>query len=183
MSRNILKLALVLCVAASVSAATLSIIYSVTRPTIDEFKTKKLQSDLKEVLKGATEFQEIITDTLWRGVDSTGEFLGIAFKVFPKGYGGPIETLAGLGTDTTVTGIIVASPAEGMRETPGLGIKVREEWFRNQFKEKKKERLLLKKDGGELDAVTAATISSRAVVNGVKEGIERYMQHLNERER
>jgi electron transport complex protein RnfG len=69
-----------------------------------------------------------------------------------------------------------------LKETPGLGIKVREDWFRDQFRGKKSEELLLKKDGGELDAVTAATISSRAVVNGVREGIERYVQHLTESE-
>lgn len=183
MRKNTLKLALILFVAASVSAATLSIIYSITKPKIDEFKINKLQSDLKEVLVGAVEFETTIIDTLWRGLDSTGEFVGIAFKVFPKGYGGPIETLVGLKPDTTITGIIIASPAEGMRETPGLGIKVREDWFRNQFKEKKKEEILLKKDGGELDAVTAATISSRAVVNGVREGIGLYAQYLADGEK
>ena len=51
-----------------------------------------------------------------------------------------------------------------------------------QFREKRKEKLFLKKDGGELDAITAATISSRAVVNGVREGIEKYAQQLVEEE-
>lgn len=179
MNKKTIKLALVLFVAASISAATLSVIFSVTKPRIDEYKANKLQSDLKEVLKEAIEFEEIITDTLWKGTDSTGACVGIAFKVFPKGYGGPVETLVGLKTDTTVTGIIVASPAEGLKETPGLGIKIRESWFRDQFGGKKLEELLLKKDGGELDAVTAATISSRAVVNGTREGIELYMKYLS----
>jgi len=182
MKRNTFKLAFILFVAASVSATTLSLIYTVTKPKIDEYRTHTLQSNLKEVLEGATEFEEIITDTLWRGAASSGELLGIAFKVFPKGYGGPIETLVGLKVDTTIAGIIVASPAEGMKETPGLGIKVREDWFRDQFRGRKQQELLLKKDGGALDAVTAATISSRAVVNGVKEGVERYRRHLVEGE-
>jgi electron transport complex protein RnfG len=182
MRRDTFKLAFILFVAASVSAATLSIVYTITKPKIDEYRTHTLQSNLKEVLEGATEFEEIITDTLWRGVGSTGDLFGIAFKVFPKGYGGPIETLVGLKADTSIAGIIVASPAEGMKETPGLGIKVREDWFRSQFRGKKTEELLLKKDGGTFDAVTAATISSRAVVNGVKEGVERYERYLTEGE-
>jgi electron transport complex protein RnfG len=127
-----IKLALILFVAAGLSAATLSVIYSVTKPKIDEFKAKKLQSDLTDVLQGSVEFEAIVPDTLWRGLDSTGAVTGIAFKVFPKGYGGPIETLVGLRIDTTITGIIIASPAEGMKETPGLGIKVREDWFRQR---------------------------------------------------
>jgi len=182
MSTKTVKLALILFVAAGVSAATLSMIYSVTKPKIDEFKVVTLQANLREVLQGAVEFPVIIPDTLWRGIDSAGVAVGIAFKVFPKGYGGPIETLVGVRNDTTVAGIIIASPAEGMRETPGLGLKVREDWFRDQFREKKKEKLFLKKDGGELDAITAATISSRAVVNGVREGIEKYAQQLVEEE-
>lgn len=183
MNRSTLKLALILFAAASISAATLSIVYRVTKPKIIEFKTNKLQSDLREVLQGAVHFEVVIPDTLWRGLNPDGEFVGIAFKVFPKGYGGAIETLVGLRADTTVTGIIIASPAEGLRETPGLGLKVRESWFRDQFKGKKPEELLLKKDGGELDAITAATISSRAVVNGVREGIERYQKYLTEEAR
>ena len=179
---TVLKLAFVLFVAAGLSAATLSIIYSVTKPKIDDFKARKLQSDLMEVLQGSVDFEVILADTLWRGLDSTGAVTGVAFKVFPKGYGGPIETLVGLKTDTTIAGIIIASPAEGMKETPGLGIKVREDWFRDQFAGRKSTELLLKKDGGELDAVTAATISSRAVVNGVKEGAELYLRYLTESE-
>jgi electron transport complex protein RnfG len=173
-----IKLALVLFVAAGISAATLSLIYSVTKPRIEEFKVKKLQSDLEKVLESAASFEQIVPDTVWRGLGTSGETVGIAFKVFPKGYGGPIETLVGVNTDSTVAGIVVASPAEGMKETPGLGIKVTEDWFREQFKGRQREELLLKKDGGELDGVTAATISSRAVVNGVREGLLRYAEYL-----
>ncbi len=179
MKAQTIKLALVLFIAAGISAATLSFIYAVTKPKIDEFKVKKLQSDLEKVLESAARFDEVIPDTVWRGLGTSGETVGIAFKVFPKGYGGPIETLVGLNTDSTVAGIIVASPAEGMKETPGLGIKVTEDWFRNQFKGRHGDELLLKKDGGELDGVTAATISSRAVVNGVKEGLGQYIVHLS----
>ena len=59
-------------------------------------------------------------------------------------------------------------------ETPGLGTKVTEPKFRDQFKSKEGNDLKLKKDGGSVDAITAATISSRAVANGVHEGMEWY---------
>ncbi len=168
-----------------VSAGLLSWVYSVTEPIIKEGIREKLGGQLKEVFPPAYSFASLVVegdtvlkDTLWLASDSAGIQIGIVFKVFPQGYGGAIETLVGLTNDTTVVAIRPATPGEGLKETPGLGVRVIELWFRDQFKGKKGNEVLLKKDGGTIDAITAATISSKAVADGVREGIEKYAVYL-----
>ncbi len=174
--KNAFKLAIKLLIICVISAGALALVYNKTQPVIEEMKRKKLKSNLRSVFKNAVRFETIKEDTLWHAFDESDSLIGIAFKAYPRGYGGPIETLVGVKLDGKITGIIIASPSEGLKETPGLGLKVREKWFTDQFVEKKKEDLLLKKDGGTLDAITAATISSRAVVRGVADGLERYLK-------
>jgi Na+-translocating ferredoxin:NAD+ oxidoreductase RnfG subunit len=71
----------------------------------------------------------------------------------------------------------IATAAEGMSETPGLGAKITERSFTEQFTGKCVDAIGLKRDGGEIDAITAATISSRAVCHGIKQGIEQYAEY------
>lgn len=123
-------------------------------------------------------FVEKMRDTVWSMVDTSGVQKGIVCRVFPRGYSTNIETFVGINEDTSIIGIRTATPAEGLKETPGLGTKINELWFKHQFIGKKLVDMRLKKDGGNLDAITAATISSRAVVKGVKEAINRYSHFL-----
>jgi len=178
---------LVVCLAA---AGLLSWVYTVTTPIIEEGVKAKLDEQLREVFPSACRFEPLVIkgdtllkDTLWVAVDSTENKAGIVFKVFPMGYGGPIETLVGLATDTSIVAIRPATPSEGLKETPGLGVRITEPGFIEQFKGKKKKDIQLKKDGGTIDAITAATISSRAVTDGVREGIERYAKWLPDKEK
>jgi electron transport complex protein RnfG len=163
-----------------VSAIALSQVYNITQIKIEKQKTEDVLANLNRVLPSASRFEEVsaVPQALWTGFDQTGKKVGIVFKVAPRGYGGPIETLVGVDTSQKITGIHIASPSEGLKETPGLGLKVREDWFRNQFINKTEGELKIKRDGGTIDAITAATISSRAVTNGIKEGLEKYKQYL-----
>lgn len=168
---------LTLLIVAIVCSVILSFVYSYTEPLIAETQNQMTLDGLKQVIN-AQEFVEIIPDTLWRAVDSSGMLTGIVFRVFPQGYGGPIPITVGLDLDGKVTGVRVASAAEGLKETPGLGVKITEPEFKDQFIGKCGPAVQLKNDGGEIDAITAATISSRAVCNGVKKGIETYLNYL-----
>ncbi|MDI6840821.1 MAG: FMN-binding protein [bacterium] len=162
-----------------------TILMEVSFPTAKEYKVSQKDTvvwvayDSLKVPIGSAKFDEIIRDTLWSISDTLDNKLGIVFKVFPKGYGGPIETLVSLGMDTTIISIRPATPAEGLKETPGLGTKVNEGWFRYQFIGIKGYDISLKKDGGTIDAITGATITSRAVANGVRDGVEKYKKYLS----
>ncbi len=171
------NMVLTLLIVAIVCSVILSFVYSYTEPLITETQNQMTLDGLKQVIN-AQEFVEIIPDTLWRAVDSSGMLTGIVFRVFPQGYGGPIPITVGLDLDGKVTGVRVASAAEGLKETPGLGVKITEPEFKDQFIGKCGSAVQLKNDGGEIDAITAATISSRAVCNGVKKGIETYLNYL-----
>jgi electron transport complex protein RnfG len=78
----------------------------------------------------------------------------------------------GVAPDGTVAGLAISMLDQ--TETPGLGVKVTLAAFRDQFRGKGAEGVRLKKDGGTIDAITAATISSRAVVYGVREALAWY---------
>ncbi|MEO0160927.1 MAG: FMN-binding protein [candidate division WOR-3 bacterium] len=146
-------------------------IYFHIRPLIAQTVTNNKQGRFKTLIDGA-EFFTIIPDTLWQALDSAKNLKGYIFKVWPKGYVGIIPITVGIDTAQRVSGIYIGGPAEGFKETPGLGSRVREKSFLNQFLGKEISKIALKKDGGEIDAVSGATISSRAVCEGIKKGFE-----------
>lgn len=144
-------------------------------------KKQELEMKLIGVLtdyKGL-KFKPIVADTVWSVFDTTDSQIGIVFRIFPKGYSGAMETFVGLDMDTMVMGIRIATPAEGLKETPGSGDKINESRFKSQFIGKKEKEIRLKKDGGTLDAITGATISVQAVVDGVRKGIGKYKKYLH----
>ncbi|MDH4210816.1 MAG: RnfABCDGE type electron transport complex subunit G [candidate division WOR-3 bacterium] len=170
---SIRQMIITLFVVAVTCAIILSFVYAFTEPRIAETQAQLTLSGLEEVIT-AYEYKVIIPDTLWQAVDSSGENIGVVFRVFPQGYAGPIPITVGLDNDGKITGIRVASAAEGLVETPGLGAKITQPGFTEQFKGKTATDVALEQEGGSIDAITAATISSRAVATGVKKGIEMY---------
>lgn len=96
---------------------------------------------------------------------------GFAIKSFTeKGFGGNIEIMAGFLPDGTINKIVVLNH----KETPGLGTKMSEPLFSNQFfgKNPADFRLQVKKDGGDVDAITAATITSRAYCDALQRAFD-----------
>ncbi len=170
------QMVITLFVVAIACAIVLSFVYAFTEPRIAETQAKLTLAGLEEVIS-AQEYREVIPDTLWQALDSLGNRIGIVFRVFPQGYGGPIPITVGLDTENRITGIRIASAAEGLAETPGLGAKITESNFTAQFKGKTAGAVALEQDGGEIQAITAATISSRAVSDGIRKGIEEYAGH------
>ena len=83
-----------------------------------------------------------------------------------KGFSGNINLMAGFKPDGTIINISVLE----QKETPGLGTKMTEPLFKNQFNSKNPSefKLKVKKDGGPVDAITAATISSRAFCDALQ---------------
>ena len=100
-------------------------------------------------------------------VDQSFPAVGYAFMTDGKGYGGKIGILVGLETNRALRGIRVIAH----QETPGLGAKITDTGFLDQFAGLVPAQLALARDGGAVDAITGATISSRAVAEGVSAGL------------
>lgn len=96
-----------------------------------------------------------------------GEIVGYAVNTYTRtGFSGYIRLIAGFRPDGTIINISVLE----QKETPGLGAKMNEAGFKDQFNDKNPSEFILKvkKDGGPVDAITAATISSRAFCDAVQ---------------
>jgi electron transport complex protein RnfG len=161
-----------------VASGLLSRVYTVTKIQIDKQVSENMLARLSEALPDAKRFETVIPESLWIGYDEQEQKLGIVFQVWPRGYAGPIPVLVGYGIDSIVKKIYVASASEGLKETPGLGLKVKDNAFTSQFVGKTFPELKLTKDGGKIQAITAATISSRAVTGGIQAGIEQYKKYI-----
>jgi electron transport complex protein RnfG len=121
------------------------------------------EAGLKEVVPQGAHFEAVKSGekTLYyKAHDKEGRLIGVAFKALAKGYSSDIETLVGMLPDGTILAIKILN----QNETPGLGSRVAEPEFRAQFKNKK--------DVSTIQAITGATISSRAVIDSVQKKAE-----------
>lgn len=109
-----------------------------------------------------------------RGGGESRSFLGAAIECSSAhGYGGNIKLLAAFDAEGTLLDFIVLEA----HETPGLGAKISSLAFRAGFKGLRAEdEIRLRKDGGTVDAVTSATISSRAAVEAISEASARFLE-------
>lgn len=102
-----------------------------------------------------------------------GKLTGVAFETYGKGYGGPIGIMVGFVTDgSRLEGIGVTT----MKETPGLGARIVEPDFRDQFKAHSTAKVALKKQGGDISAISGATISSTGTVEAVNDAMKIFNQ-------
>ncbi len=109
-----------------------------------------------------------------------GEFRGAAFQTSTQGYGGPIGLMIGVDADGNVLGVRVLSH----KETPGLADKIeigRSSWIESfnghSLTNTTSRQWAVKKDGGDFDQFTGATITPRAMVKGVYEGLQFYARN------
>ena len=145
-------------------AALLAGIYLVTKPTIDQIGIIREQAAVKAVLPEFDTAEAVAGSeknvTIYRAVKD-GQLSGVAVKTFSdKGYAKRIILMVGF----TPAGVMRDLRVMEQGETPGLGTKMTEASFQKQFLDKDPAsfKLEVKKDGGDVDAITAATISSRA---------------------
>ena len=134
---------------------------SITRGKIEYQKEQEVQSMLAEMFPNMSRYT--FEDDIYT-IYSDGAEVGYAFLAVGKGYGGEISILVGLKDETTLKGITIISQTE----TPGLGSRIAESSFTDQFAGLSIDEVALKQDGGEVDAITGSTISSKAVINAVR---------------
>ena len=175
-----LKLGIILGIISFILALMLAFVNDITKDRIAMTNAKILQDGLKTVMPYADHFipmngtdlensYKVEVKQVYLAMDKDENVIGYCATVMPKGYDGEIETIVGMDLSSVITGVEVTS---NMTETAGLGAKamVREN-FNYQF-EGKQMPFALKKDGGELDGITSATITSRAVTSGVNAAAE-----------
>lgn len=108
-------------------------------------------------------------------VDSNKQDLGVAVESTTGGFGGDLKVLVGFDKDGNILGYTILQHAE----TPGLGAKA-DKWFQKDGKgsiigkNPNKDNLTVKKDGGDIDAITASTITSRAFLLAVTQAYNAY---------
>ena len=165
-TKDILRLTFTLLLIAAVVAAALAGINQITGPKIAQLKEEKIQNAVSQVLPGGGALLESFPDETGIVEAVYASSAGYAIQVAPAGFGGEIVMMVGV-KDGKVTGLSIISHTE----TPSLGAVIGENSdkgvaFRDQFIGQS-GTLQVDKDGGSIDAVTSATISSRAVVTGV----------------
>jgi electron transport complex protein RnfG len=148
-----------------VASASLALVNSLTKPKIIAQCLAEEQASLKEVFLEAQKFEAVKSGDeilYYKAFAQDNEFLGVVFKASGKGYSSSIETMVGMKKD----GVIVAIKVLSQNETPGLGTRVTEPFFSSQFLGKNTEVLL------DVQAISGATISSKAVIESVKKKAE-----------
>ena len=162
--KKILSLVVSLTVISGVCAAVLAYVNEITKAPIAEMKVKQEQDAVKAVLpKGAANVED--RGGFYVGTDSAGKVVGYAAKgMDPGGYGGDIVLMVGFRPDKKTVECYKTLAAA---ETPGLGMNLNTPEFSSQFGGKDGSSLSVKKDGGEIEAITAATITSRAVCRAI----------------
>lgn len=163
----ILRLALTLLVITSVVAAALAGVDAVTAPKIAAITAQKTQDAIAAVLPGGGEQLDSFTDETGLVQAVYASDTGYAIEVTPAGFDGQITMMVGISREGKVLGIDIISHTE----TAGLGAVAAAktsagERFREQFAGAD-SALAVSKDGGTIDAITSATITSRAVTAGV----------------
>ncbi len=158
-----------------IAVTLLGLTDTVVRDKIEWQKEQKIQRQLKEIFPNMTE--HILEGDIYM-IYSNGAEIGFAFLAVGKGYGGLIDILVGLENETTIKGVTIVSHLE----SPGLGARITESIFTDQFAGVNIADVALRLKGGEIDAITGATISSRAVVEAIRAAAMEKIESLEPRE-
>ncbi len=159
---------IVLTVICLVAALALAFTYNGTKDRIAQQEEATTVAVRQQLLPTAAGFEKVEDSEIYRGVDADGNAVGYVTVNTVNGFGGEVEISVAVDTEGTIQGISVGGA--NFKETAGLGAKSKEPAFTEQFKGKTAP-VALTKNGGEIDAITAATITSSAVVRGVNDAV------------
>ena len=181
LNSSLLNMVIVLTLIAVIAGGILAYVNSVTAPQIEKINSDNLAAGIKAVMGGGevsvadpeTKTAEISGKTkefvVYAVSDASGNSLGNAVQTSENGFGGELKVLVGFDPEGTILGYTVLQHAE----TPGLGAKAGL-WFQKDGKgniigmNPGKNNFTVSKDGGEVDAITASTITSRAFLLAIQ---------------
>lgn len=181
---DILKPIIVLFSICIIITLALSLTNALTKNTIDNLqkaKEKETMSNLIDADKFKIYTFEGKDETFdFRAAIKDGEIKGYIFVTSAKGYGGDVSVMTAIGIDGKV---IEVSILDASNETPGLGQNVTKESFYSQFKGKTKDIGVVKSGiatkANEINAVTGASISSKAVRTAVDKALSQFEEYIN----
>lgn len=185
MLKEIFKLSAILIIVCSLSTALISYTHDLTAPIIEERKQNAIHAGYMEVLPNAAELSTfiqtdsaIITEIMQSKQDNHTN--GFIYTLTPNGYSGKITLMVGI---QHPSGIISGVKILEQTETPGLGAKCTEPSFLTQFADKSihNELTVSKKASkeNEIQALTASTITSNAIVKGINTARIHYLSHIH----
>ena len=184
---SLLNMVLVLTGVAVIMGGILAYVNYLTEGPINEQKEKALADGIKKVLvcddlvvtktdtvKQNDEKGKELTYVIYQTADAKGNELGVAVESTTSGFGGDLKVLVGFNPEGSILGYTLLEHAE----TPGLGSKA-DKWFQKGGKgdiigKNPKEPLTVSKDGGQVDAITASTITSRAFLLAINNAYKAY---------
>ena len=177
---NFKNMTLCLMVIGLVCSALLAFVNQLTQEPIAAAQEKKTLDALKKVMPDFEQVSE--SEIEYEGQNyhcykalSDTTVVGYAVVSSAMGFGGPLELMVGFDAQ----GVVWNTSVLAMNETPGLGAKCTETDFQSQFEkfDPAVRTLAVTKDGGEIDAITASTITSRAYVQAVSNAYK-LIQHI-----
>lgn len=178
---SLINMVLVATLGCLIAAGILGSVYNVTKAPIEQAKLLKQQNALKAVLpEGAIIDSEPVTladHQVYKAYDSNKQLVGIAVETSSdNGYAGTLKVMVGFDQDGQLINYSILESAE----TPGLGARA-EQWFRTNHNKQSvlglnpgKANFTPTKDGGDVDAITAATITSRAFLGSIRSAYQSY---------
>jgi electron transport complex protein RnfG len=186
--KQIFPLALALTLIAAIAGLALSFVFDLTAEPIKEADLNKVRQSIIAVMPesffipeddedGMPEMVEVDEFQYYIGMDEAGTVIGVAVTaISPEGYGGNLATMVGI----LPNGNIKAIKNIKHLETPGLGSKIKDDAYKVQFigASLDNKNFAVKKDGGDFDSITGATITSRAVTNSVRAALEHFKANV-----
>lgn len=190
----IIRLALILFLIVFISTLLLTLCNYLTKDKIAALEQKTANEARQAVIPGAifeeiklseSEEKEFSDEYDFKGAyraEKDGKFSGYCISVAPNGFGGEINMIVGLDANLNYTGIKIIS----LSETPGLGAKASESEFTKQFSDNKKGKLEViknakKTEENQINAISGATITSKAVTTGVNNALK-IAEQINNKE-
>ena len=175
-------------------AATLLVVGNLyTSNTIQQRVAEDLQASLNQVIPSSLHDQNLLDHRLtiqqknheivvYQAIKN-GQVTAVAYNISGEGYGGTVSLIMSVNSAGEILGVRVLSHSE----TPGLGDRIESDksnWIFSfnglSFKKLAKDKWKVKKDGGVFDQFSGATITPRAVVKAIKEGLDMFTQNRNQ---
>ena len=169
---EILKVGVILFIITAVAALILAVVNNFTAPVIAENNKRAEEAAMRLVLPEANSFDKVEytvdAESSVKEIYQGGE-AGTVVKVAPVGYNGNIDIVVGIDNDLKVTGIQIINQTE----TAGLGANCTNDNFKAQFIGKTDNITVVKNgaSGNEVDAISSATITTKAVTKGVNDAL------------